>query len=245
MMIKTTGLIIREYLTGENDRIVAILTPNGLVRAFAKGSRKLSNSNLGAIQLLCFSSFDLSKSKDTYTVCSAKAIEIFFELRNNITKLALAQYFCEAVKYFSDEDDDCSEVLRLTLNCLKFLCTDKFKEPLIKAIFELRLTCIAGYTPDLSCCVGCGNEDGRFFFSPIDGGIYCNNCAPVRYIEMPSAVLLAARHICYSPFDRIFSFKLEDKHIPSLTKMSEKFFVTQADHKFGTLEFYNSLQEKI
>ncbi len=245
-MIKTTGLIIREYYTGENDRIIAILTPNGLIRAFARGSRKIKNTNLGATQLLCFSSFDISKSRNnTYAVNSAKAIEIFFELRQDISKLSLAQYFCEAVKYFSDEDDDCSETLRLTLNCLKFLCTGKLSERLIKAIFELRMTCIAGYTPDLTSCVGCGTEEGRFFFSPQDGGIYCSNCAPVRYIEMPTPALLAARHICYSPFDKIFSFKLDDKNVLALAKMAEKFFVNQAERKFGTLEFYNSLQEKI
>lgn len=244
MLKKTTGLIIREYYTGENDRIVAILTPTGLVRAFARGSRKIINTNLGATQLLCFSEFELRYSRGSVVVSGAKAIDIFYEVRQNISKLSLAQFFCEALGYFSNEDDDCNEALRLTLNCLKFLCEDKMSETLIKSIFELRMMCILGFTPQLMECIGCSAQNDKFYFSPIDGGIFCDKCTPVRYIETSIPVLLAARHICYSPFEKIFSFKLEKAHHPALSNLSEKYFTVQSEHRFGTLEFYNSIQEK-
>lgn len=242
MTFTTTGLVIREHCVGETDRIITVLTPDhGLIRAFAMGARKYINTSVSSTQMLCFSTFTFTKRKDTYRVKEAKAIEVFFELRNDIGKLCLAQYFCETVRHFSAEEENCSEALRLVLNCLKFLCKDKMSEKLIKAIYELRLLCIAGYMPDLSGCAGCGDNQKRLYFSPLDGSLFCESCTPTRAIEMPPSALRAAQHICYSPFEKVFSFRLEEQSVEFLAKMSEKFLVCEAERKFSTLDFYNSL----
>ncbi|MGN1081079.1 MAG: DNA repair protein RecO [Acutalibacteraceae bacterium] len=243
MTFTTQGLIIREQFTGESDRIVTALTKDlGIVRAFASGARSFKSKNIAATQLLCFSSLSLSKRKDTYRITESKPIEVFFELRNDISKLSLAQYFCEAVRAFAPEEEECAQMLRLVLNCLKFLCGDKKSELQIKTVFELRLLCLSGYMPDLSCCGSCGKSDGEYFyFSPSDGCIYCENCSVESSEKITPAMLGAARHICYGDFERIFSYRLDEQSTKELAKISEKYMIAQAERKFATLDFYRSL----
>ena len=46
MSIKTDGIILRETMTGEQDRLVTVLTrSNGVIKAFVNGARNPKNKN--------------------------------------------------------------------------------------------------------------------------------------------------------------------------------------------------------
>ena len=78
----TKGLVIREQTTGENDRLVTLLTADhGLVRAFVRGGKQLKNRRAAATSLFCYGEFALYRGRDAYTVDSAAPIEVFFGLR--------------------------------------------------------------------------------------------------------------------------------------------------------------------
>ena len=96
MQRKTQGLVIKEQAVGESDRLVTVLTKDeGVVRAFARRAKQLKDSKNAATGLLCYSRFTLSKGKSAYNISEAFPIEVFFDLRKDITRLALAQYFCQ------------------------------------------------------------------------------------------------------------------------------------------------------
>ena len=62
MQIKTDGLIIRDLNVGEDDRIVTILTRSrGVVRASARGARRVKSRLSTATRLFCYSDFTLFK----------------------------------------------------------------------------------------------------------------------------------------------------------------------------------------
>ena len=76
MQITTMGLVLRATKTGENDRILAILTPEyGVVSAVAKGSQRLKNKLFSATGLFCYSEFVLFPGKNLYTVDDAQERE--------------------------------------------------------------------------------------------------------------------------------------------------------------------------
>ena len=80
MRIITKGLIVREQHTGENDRIITVLTRDkGVVRAFATGARRIQHKNSVGTQLLCYSDLALFRGKDSYRVDEAVPIEVFFD----------------------------------------------------------------------------------------------------------------------------------------------------------------------
>ena len=86
MIIKTDGIVIRENNTGEQDRLVTLLTRDkGIITAFVNGGRNPKNKNVAATGLLCYSDFSIEKTRrDVYIIKEATAKEVFFSLREDI-----------------------------------------------------------------------------------------------------------------------------------------------------------------
>lgn len=243
--LSVSGLVIKEDHTGESDRIVTVLTKShGLIRAFATGARSIKSKRAAGTQLLSYSDFVFTFSKDTYRVSEASPIEVFFELRGDIEKLTVAQYFCEIAGVLVNEDEDSGDILRIILNSLSFLISGRHTPRMIKAITELRLMAESGFMPDLSGCTACGKtDDERFFFDTSTAELYCSECARGRHglAELGGAVIAAMRHICYSELKKLYSFTLTDDCERNLAAVCEKYLLCQTDRFYQTLNFYHTL----
>lgn len=247
MLIKTDGLVIREQATGERDRLITVLSrENGVIRAFVNGARNPKNKNSAATGLLCFSDFSIDKSaKGVYTVREATAKEVFFALREDIVRLSLAQYFAELSYELSPREENSDEFLRLMLNSIYLVCEKKRNLSLIKAAAELRMLTLSGYMPPIVACDNCGTyETENMFFSTFSGKIWCENCIPSeKAVAITSGTLAAMRHICFSPFEKIFSFTLSKDGVMALSALSEKYLKSVTMRSYKTLDFYKMMTE--
>ena len=166
----TEGLVIKEMNVGESDRLVTLFTREyGIIRAFASGAKKMNNKKGSATSALTYASFSIIKRKDTYKIYEAQTIRVFFSVGSDIERLTLSQYFCELAYKFGENGASNPEMLRLFLNSLHFLNKEKRYPPLIKAITELRLAVISGYSPNLIACDGCGKFEDDIMYFEIDG----------------------------------------------------------------------------
>ena len=114
----------------------------------------------------------------------------------------------------------------------------------MKAVFELRAACLAGYTPDLFGCHICGRQDpDRFDLS--QGQLECQGCRHMGAtgIRMPVTVsaLEAMRYICYCDPKKLFGFQTGPQTLENLADISEAYLTTQLERGFSTLDFYKSL----
>ena len=245
MKLSTDGLIIKENNYGDSDRILTILTRDkGVIRAFAHGVRRLKNRNATATTLLCYSKFVLFKSKDTYQVDEATAVELFFSLRADIEALAVAQYFCELCLQFAPVEAEAESYLRLVLNSLYFLSTKKRSPEFLKCVTEFRMLSISGYMPNLVACNHCAvYEADVMYFDPLEGMLYCADCKPAdkRLMPLSRAVLAAMRHIVYSELNKLYQFELPPETLLALSQVTEAYLLTQSERKFSTLDFYHSI----
>lgn len=242
--ISAAGLVIKEQNIGEYDRLITVLTArHGLIRAFSRGAKKAKSKKLSATALLTYSDFTFTKTKDTYAVEDAVAKEVFFELREDIVKTALAQYICELAYEFCEQDYESEEILRLFLNSLYFLKEGKKSPLFIKSVTELRLLSLSGYMPALVACDGCGEyETEKMSFCPHSGKLYCNKCIPPQSaVSLSLSVVRAMRHIVFSDFDKVFSFSLSEKSEEELSRICERYLLLQTSRKFKTLDFFKSL----
>ena len=248
MNIKTDGIILRETMTGEQDRLVTVLTrSNGVIKAFVNGARNPKSKNVSSTGLLCYSDFMINKSqKGVYVIREATAKEIFFSLRNDIVNLSLAQYFAELTYELAPREEDSSEFLSLILNSLYLLSTGKRSRKIIKAVIELRMLSIAGYMPSLICCENCGAyESDIMYFSPYTGELYCELCKGAQKLtRLNIATVSAMRHICFSTSDKIFNFKLPDEHLNALSEVTEKYLMNITSRKYKTLAFYKTMADE-
>lgn len=243
--ISASGLVIREQSVGEYDRLITVLTAQyGLVKAFSRGAKKAKSKKLSATALLTYSEFTFTKTKDAYAVDEAEVQEVFFELRQDVTKMALAQYLCELAYEFCEEDYESEEILRLFLNALYLLKTEKKSPAFIKAVTEFRLMTLAGYMPNLVACDNCGEyETSVMGFDKESGKIYCESCSPAYAFKLPSSVIKAMRHVALSDFNKIFSFSLADENLKIFEYLTEDYLLNKTERKFKTLDFYNSIKD--
>ncbi len=246
MQIKTQGLIIREQTVGESDRLVTVLTRDeGVIRAFARRAKNLKDSKNSATGLLCYSRLNLYKGRDKYIINDAFPIEVFFGLREDILRLALAQYFCGLAAEVIPEAVEAGEYLRLVLNALHFLSKGTRPPELLKPIVELRMLSLAGYMPDLVCCAECGAyEAERMYFKVNRGALYCQDCYINNgdpCVALSKGALTAMRHIIYSDFEKVFSFTVTGGAQRELTTAAESYVVHTLQKRPKTLDFYNSL----
>ncbi len=244
MYLTTRGLVLRVTDYNDRDCLLTLLTPeNGKLTVKARGLRRKNSPLIAPCQLLAYGDFTLFEYRGSYTINEAASVELFQSLRRDLTKLSLGTYFAQVAELISQEDLPNPEVLSLTLNCLHML-TKEVPEDKVKATFELRIACLAGFTPDLSGCHGCGNETpDRFDISA--GCLECNKCRNMQSggIRLPVApgTLDAMRYIAFCDSKRLFSFELGQDNLAQLSQITEAYLTAQLERGFSTLDFYKSL----
>lgn len=253
MDINCDGLVIRETLSGENNKLLTILTPkSGKVFALAKGVKKLSSKNASACQLFAFSEFELLEKDKRYIVKTASLKEMFFGMRQDISRYALACYFAEVINFAATQDNDETEMLRLMLNAL-YALSNKQETPLwlIKGAFELKLSSILGFMPDLSTCSYCSDtiQKGHgALFSFSEGCIICKSCAEKSKNEripftcsITNSTLSTMAYICNAPIEKFISFKYQNLDIAEFSFVCENYLIHKTERSYDTLRIYKSI----
>ena len=245
MYLKIQGLVLRRTEYNDHDVLLTILSnQHGKITAKARGLKRKNSPLTAQCQLLAFAEFTLFEYRGMYTINEAVTIELFHDLRRDLGKLSLGTYFAQAAEVVSQEDLPNPELQSLVLNSLYALSKLNEPEIKVKAAFELRLACIAGFMPELTGCIGCGSEwPDRFDIKA--GMMECASCRNPESdgIRMPVApgVLQAMRYICYCGSRKIFAFRLPEDAMAQLADVAEAYLTTQLERGFSTLDFYKSL----
>lgn len=245
MYMTVRGIVLRASEYNDHDAMLTLLTQkHGKLAVKARGLRRKNSPLIAPCQLLAYGEFTLFEYRGAYTVNEAHSIELFQQLRRDLAKLSLGTYFAQAAEVLSQEDLPNPELQSLLLNCLHALTKLKLPEPMVKAVFELRGACIAGYTPDLEGCYLCGNPTpDRFNLS--EGRGECAACRPsatngIR-LPMTPGMLEAMRYICQCDSKKLFSFSLGDDALQQLAGLTEGYLSTQLERGFSALDFYKSI----
>ena len=249
MYVKTQGLVLRVTPYNDTDALLTVLTrEQGKLTIKARGLRRKNSPLTAPCQLLSYAEFTLFEYRGMYIINDAHSIELFHSLRKDLGKLSLATYFGQAADVIAQEDLPNPDLLSLVLNCLYALSKLGISEKQVKAVFELRLACLAGYEPDLSACCGCGNlYPDRFDLS--HGQLECHNCrnADSNGIRMPIShgILDAMRYICRCAPKRLFLFSVSEESLEALASVTESYLSIQLERGFPALDFYKSLENPI
>lgn len=244
MLTETTGFVLREVTYKESDRMLTLLTDRmGKVTVKAQGALRKNSKFGAATQQLTYSDFALREFNGRLTVAEASVKEAFTGIRTDIEKLSLASYFSECISTLSPESDPVPDLLQLLLNSVYALSENLCPDGLVKAAFELRLSSLSGYCPQLSGCEKCGRqEEGVYMLSIPLGTLFCPECCPTtEAIRLDEASLHAARHIISAPARRMLPTAPGDDSLRRLQKAAERYFLYHTDTEYSTLEYYKSL----
>ena len=246
-MFKTVNaLVLREVRYKEADRILTLLTDtDGKITVKARGALRKSSKTAAATQQLTYSEMTLFGNLGRWTVNEATMKEGFDGLRADIGNFALGCYFAECVDALSVEDQPDAPLMQLALNCLYALSRGMYTPEHIKAAFELRLMCLAGYTPELSHCAVCGEEEpGDPVLMLERGCVCCRRCAAGagQTVKLDTASLNAMRHICSASPKQILSFYLEGEGAKRLSAAAEEYLLLHTERRFPTLDYWKNVK---
>lgn len=177
MQEKVTGMVLSGTPVGENDKRIVILTKErGKISAFARGARRAKSPLLAACEPFTFGEFSVYRGRDSYTVSSVDVKNYFSELRDELEDIYMGMYFCEVADYFTRENLDAREVLKLLYQSLRALKVPSLNRVLVKTIFEFKMIAVNGEAPRLFACIGCGKKEELFYFHDQQAGILCEDC---------------------------------------------------------------------
>lgn len=242
MYFTTDGVVLRETAYRDADKLLTVLTPDrGQLTLRARGVRSRQSKLKPSCQLLAYSEFTVFENRGKMTVDEADPKQLFAALRGDLELLSLASYFAQTAELLSQEDCPGPGLIRLLLQSFYALDTLQRPQIMVKAVFELRAACLAGFMPDLSGCAVCGSEIPEYF-NVSSGRLLCEGCSDGSDgLRMPlrPGTLAAMRYIVRG--ERPFSFRLGTASLRELSGVTETYLLMQLERGFSTLDFYKSL----
>jgi len=211
--ICVTGMILKQTPIGEYDRRICLLTKEkGKISAFAKGARRPGNRLAAATNPFSFGVFKLYAGRDSYTVSEAEIQNYFPELMTDYVGAYYGMYFAEIADYYTRENNDEREMLKLLYQSIRALCVPALPNPLIKCVFELRAIVVNGEYP----------------------GVPKNR-------KLEESTLFAMHYISTSSIEKLYTFTVNDKVLQELTQIAEEYIRRFTDREFKSLEILKTL----
>lgn len=252
-IIKEKGLVLKYSNINDNDRLFTVFFPqSGKITAMSKGIRSHKHKDFSALQPFCYSDFLIDTSKGIGYITGAQVIENFYELRTSVEKTSLASYITDLVSLISDEIIYDDEFFKFTLNTLFMIskvdsddesATDELLR--LKAIYELKAVCNAGYTPQTDGCIACANVKELEYFDIYNGGCICKSCVDSgrcpESVKLSDAAMKMISYICVADNKSVFKFTASKEAINEVSDICEKYLINKLEIVSARLEYFKSI----
>ena len=177
-------------------------------------------------------------------------------LVNCVLKGAKSNDIVEVLADVGIEDREV-DLLRLALNSLYAISSEKYDLNKVKAVFEIRALSILGFMPEVISCRTCSKKDGDFFFDIMAGALECFEChkkseaAHETLSEdheghivsiLSEGAKTAMCYAIYSPLEKVFSFNVNEKDMHLFTRAAERYLINHLERTYKSLEFYNEVK---
>lgn len=213
---KTDAINLKSYPLKESDKIMVMYSKDkGLIRAVARGTKKIK-STLGArMENFIANSVMLSKGKNMDVVAQAETINSFTDTRKDLDKIFYSMYTTEIVNNFGTENDSGSkeiyDILYKTLNAISN-AREKKEILLAEMKFQLKIMKISGFLPEFNTCLKCGQvieNDG--YYSGDLCGVVCSDCLndPRGKVILHKKIREFLNYLTESDFDIITDYEVK------------------------------------
>ncbi len=250
MLVSFNGLVVREEKSDDYGKYITVISDTyGRVFMSAKGVNSIKNQNAAACTMFTYGEFVAYYRDGRYTLKSAQPSRFCINRDGSLQQLSLASYFAELADIFGRGENDTSDILRYCINALHILYKDDRPRRMIKAIYELRMLCAAGYMPDTQMCAVCSKQlksDARVCFCYVDGVFTCTDCHTephVKKINISSACYKLMQYVISSPENKAYAVKVPAETQQEFYSICQNFLLAQLEKKPDTLDFYNTIED--
>jgi len=209
-----TGMVMKVVPIGEYDRRIVILTKErGKISAFAKGARKPNSSLVAATNPFSFGVFKLYVGKTSYNIMEANISNYFEELRTDFEGAYYGMYFLEIADYYTRENNDEREMLKLVYQSFRALRSASISKELVRYIYELKSMVVNGEFPGI----------------PADR----------QYQE---STIYAIDYIVGTPIEHLYTFNVKEEVLRELEHIATLYRGKLWDKNFKSLEIIEQLR---
>lgn len=213
--VSVTGIILKAEPVGEYDRRVVILTrERGKIAAFARGARKQGSRLLASTNPFCFGQFRIYEGRTAYSIAETAISNYFEGLREDYEKTCYGMYFLEVMDYYTRENNEETEMLKLLYQSLRALQHESISDELVRYIFEIKALAINGEYPGMPS----GTKNYR------DSTIY------------------AVSYIVNTTVEKLFTFTVVPDVLSELAEIAEIYRKRFVDRKFKSLEILSQMK---
>ncbi len=203
-----TGMILETGPVNDYDRRLVVLTKErGKVTIFARGARRMNSKLTAAANPFCFGEFKVYEGRNAYSLIDIDVSYYFEELRNDLFGAYLGMYFLEYASYYSRENNDELELLKLLFQSIRAITKGTIDQRLIRVVFELRILKVNGEFPGLP-----------------EGKTLCEGS------------LHAIHFITETPIERLYTFTVSERVLKEISELSDEYRKRFIDHDFKSLE---------
>ncbi len=208
--ITVTGMVISATPVSDYDKRLVILTKErGKITAFVKGARRPGSSMLAAANPFAFGEFTIYPGRNAYTASKARITEYFRDLAVDYEAACYGFYFLEVADYYSRENEDDRELLKLLYITINVLSQKRLPLKTLQHIFELRMLVVNGESPRLDGCVKCNKKEDLHYFNAGHGGLVCDDCvSKIGGNSISQSALYTMQYVVSAPLTKLYTFTL-------------------------------------
>jgi DNA repair protein RecO (recombination protein O) len=179
---ETDALCVRIGEFAESSAVVSLVTEGmGLVRAMARGAKRVRNGFLGPLDKCVLYRVRLGRRGEGLLHLNAASVrEPFGALRRDPARFHAAEMVLEVAGDLMREGESQPDLFRLAAFSLKVLeRAPRDRIALATTLFLVRAAALSGHLPEIDHCVACGLpvDDERPLVSPARGGALHASCA--------------------------------------------------------------------
>lgn len=208
-----TGMVLKAEPINDYDRRVVLLTKErGKISAFARGARKQNSKLLAATNPFCFGTFKLYEGRTSYNVMEAEIANYFEGLRDDYEGAFYGMYFLEVMDYYTRENNDEKEMLKLLYQSLRALMHEGLSNVLVRYIFEMKAMVLSGEFPGM----------------PKEG-------------EWEESTRYAVNYIMETAVEKLYTFTVTPQVLAQLKEIADDYRRRYIDRPFKSLEIVEEL----
>ncbi len=207
-----TGMVISQTPIGEYDRRISILTrEKGKITAFASGARRPGSRFMAATNPFSFGEFKLFEGKN-YRLKEVDISNYFEALRSDYIGAYFGMYFLEIADYYTRENNDEKEMLKLLYQSFRALEHPWLDNRLVQAVYEMKALVVNGEFPGI----------------PGD-------------MQLLESTEYALHHIATTSVEKLYTFTVTPEVLCELRKVAAKYRDHFMEKQFKSLQILETL----
>lgn len=186
-------------------------------------------------------------ASDLHQVTSVELIELFGDIRQDMSRLSTACYLIELLDEIVEPEEPSMVTFDLLKDSLTFLSRGHSPKRCAR-IFESKLLLELGLLPELKECVVCRKVPEEAFFSANLGGIHCRGCSSgARTASNEGSVFLSQGalkfldHVLRSPTDELYGVKVSQEVGQEIERALRRFIDAHLQKKLQTVIFMDKM----